>query len=496
MSDLTSQTLDEIKKVLGAERLEKATNTITTATGLVAYDLQAPAKNLYPVNTPIRNVLPRVPGIGTATNWKAVTAILGGGYDSMGWVPEGQRSAAMTMTEVDKAASFKTIGEEAAATYEAINAGRGFEDIRANMTMRLIQKTMLKEENALMGGNGTVNGVALGTPTAPTCTASGTGGTLPALTYDVIVVALTYEGYKGASLAGGVPTSQVVTGQDGLTYTLKGGSSNKSTTTTQAVTLGQHLFASTPVVTGAVAYAWYIGAAGAAKLEAITTINSLDFSTPLVGTGQAATAVTVDNSQNSLGFSGLLYQAWAAASGAYIKSLATGTAGTGTGLTSSNYGGINEIDDMLVSMWNNYQVSPDVIWMNAQELRNATKKMLSTSGGASLTLINDANGKGVVANSVITGYFSPFNQNGTTEIPIRIHPSLPPGTIFGWANNLPAQYNSPNVPNVAEVVVRQDYYQIDWPIVTRSQQVGVYAEEVLALYYAPAVGIINNIANV
>src|SRR3982751_1989251 len=144
MSDLTSQTLDEIKKVLGAERLEKATNTITTATGLVAYDLQAPAKNLYPVNTPIRNVLARVPGIGTATQWKAGTAILGGGYDSMGWVPEGQRSAAMTMTEVDKAASFKTIGEEAAATYEAINAGRGFEDIRANMTMRLLQKMMLK----------------------------------------------------------------------------------------------------------------------------------------------------------------------------------------------------------------------------------------------------------------------------------------------------------------------------------------------------------------
>ena len=36
--------------------------TIYTATGLVAYDLQAPAKNLYPVNTPIRNVLPRISG--------------------------------------------------------------------------------------------------------------------------------------------------------------------------------------------------------------------------------------------------------------------------------------------------------------------------------------------------------------------------------------------------------------------------------------------------
>jgi hypothetical protein len=36
------------------------------------------------------------------------------------------------------------------------------------------------------------------------------------------------------------------------------------------------------------------------------------------------------------------------------------------------------------------------------------------------------------------------------------------------------------VPNVAEVKVRRDYYQIDWPIVTRAQMAGVYAEEVLA----------------
>src|SRR5579864_3515296 len=34
------------------DRLEK---TISTATGLVAFDLQAPAKNLYPAATPLRN---------------------------------------------------------------------------------------------------------------------------------------------------------------------------------------------------------------------------------------------------------------------------------------------------------------------------------------------------------------------------------------------------------------------------------------------------------
>jgi hypothetical protein len=45
------------------------------------------------------------------------------------------------------------------------------------------------------------------------------------------------------------------------------------------------------------------------------------------------------------------------------------------------------------------------------------------------------------------------------------------------------------VPNVAEVKTRQDYYQIDWPIVTRQRQVGVYAEEVLAVYAPFAMGL-------
>ena len=51
------------------------------------------------------------------------------------------------------------------------------------------------------------------------------------------------------------------------------------------------------------------------------------------------------------------------------------------------------------------------------------------------------------------------------------------------------------MPNVAEVKTRQDYYPIDWPPVTRQRQVGVYVEEVLAVYAPFAMGVITNIAN-
>ena len=51
-------TLDTLDLVKGALRTpdDRITKTISTGTGLVAFDLQAPAKNLYPVVTPIRNV--------------------------------------------------------------------------------------------------------------------------------------------------------------------------------------------------------------------------------------------------------------------------------------------------------------------------------------------------------------------------------------------------------------------------------------------------------
>ena len=133
---------------------------------------------------------------------------------------------------------------------------------------------------AILGGNASLQ---LGTPAAPSLSASGSGATLPAATYSVIAVALTLESYQNSSLASGVATTKTITGADGKTYVLSGGSSNKSSNATQAVTLGQTLFASVTPIQGAVAYAWYVGTVGNETLQAITTINSASFSASLAG---------------------------------------------------------------------------------------------------------------------------------------------------------------------------------------------------------------------
>ena len=88
------------------------------------------------------------------------------------------------------------------------------------------------------------------------------------------------------------------------------------------MTLGQTLFCTVTAIPGAVAYAWYVGLAGAEKLEGITTINSAAFAAPLVGTGQPATAVVTDNSTNgSYAYDGLLTTALKPGSNAYVKTM-------------------------------------------------------------------------------------------------------------------------------------------------------------------------------
>src|SRR5437016_9758990 len=117
----TQETLDLVKGALRTPN-DRIAKSISTGTGLVAFDLQAPAKNLYPFVTPIRNALPRIGGgTGTATNWRQVTALTGSGFDAMGWVPEGQRSGQMSYSTASKSASFVTIDEEDASSYESIS---------------------------------------------------------------------------------------------------------------------------------------------------------------------------------------------------------------------------------------------------------------------------------------------------------------------------------------------------------------------------------------
>ena len=495
--NITAETMTLMKEALSSRRTDLA-KAVTTSTGLNFYDLVGPAKNLYPTVTKLRNMTPRVgrpSGYGTAAHWKQITALTGSGYDAMGWIPEGQRSGTMSYTEVDKSAAYVTLGEEDYLTFEAESAAEGFEDLNSTVSLRLLQKTMRKEETGLLAGNASL---ALGTPSIPTLSSpTDAGSTIPAATYSVIVVALSPEGWlncKGNAVAGFIPQKSI-TGMDGQTYTLNGGNSNRSPNATLAVASGHGLAASVTPVTGAVAYAWFVGAAGSETLQSITTVNCAYFNAALATGRQAATSVTADNSTNAgLAFDGFLINAF---EGGTVTTLPTGTNGAGVPLTASGRGSIVEIDTMLQAMWDNYRLGPTVIFVSSQEQKSITNKVLSNASGPLLRYdVTATPGEpyAITAGGQIKYYYNPFDGDGVT-IPIVPHPDLVPGTLFAHCERLPEWYQSNEVPNVAEVITRRDYYRVDWPLRTRRREYGIYAEEVLAVYAQFAMGIITNIGN-
>jgi hypothetical protein len=484
-----------MKTSLG-NKLNAMNKALTTQDGLTYYDLTAPSKLLAPFLTPLRNKLTRKPKpqAGVACHWKSILAVTGSGYDGMGWVPEGQRSGVLNYAATDKLAAYTTLGEESALTFEAESAAQGFEDENANNTFILLEKMMLKEETALLGGN---KSIALGTPATPTASAAGSGGTLAGATYSIIVVALTQEGYQNYKATGSAAIIQQknITGADGNTYTANGGNSNKSAAASQAVTLGQILTVNCTAIRGAVAYAWYVGTSGSETLQSVTANTVTTFSTPLVS-GQPISAITGDHSYNDgtggsnpvTAFDGLMTTAFAAGNNAYYSSL-------GATLTSTGAASIVEIDLMFKTMWDAYQVSPTVLWVNAQQLQDIRNKVLNGNSAPLLRINQDANGRGydLTAGGTITWYYNPFGINGGQNIPVMLHPTLAPGTILAYAEQLPTYYKSNETPVVAEVLTRRDYYRIDWPLRTRQREYGVYSEECLAVYAPFAMGVISNI---
>lgn len=477
------------------------TKAISQNTGLVWYDLEQYAKLLFPVITPLRNEIPRVPGDGgDAAHWKAITGINIGNV-SFG-LTEGQRGGTITTQVEDKLAIYKSFGLDDSVTWEADLASKNFDDVKQLSVDNLLRATMIAEERCIVGGN---TSLALGTTPTPTLADVTTGGSIgQTITVSVICVALCLDGYLNGSLANGIPAAISRTNTDGSVSSFGGGSAQKSaaaSVTTATDGLSTHsVRASVTAVAGAVAYAWYWGTAGNEKLGAITTTNSLLITTATVAgsTQTAASLPSSDNSRNALIFDGLLPMMMAPGSGAYQKVLATGTPGVGSTLTADGAGGIVEIDEALKSFWDTAKLSPQAILVNAQQLKDITNKAIA-GGSAPLFRFMMDNGNvsnpmqlQATAGTVVGTYLNKYTMNGGQLVQVLLHPNVPPGTIIFYSRSLP--YPLSNVSNLLQMKMRRDYYQVEWPQVRPAYEYSVWANGVLQNYFMPAFGYITNIA--
>jgi len=487
-----SQSVSVADPRLAALGLEKSTfqQPSVATSGLNFYDLEPGAKFLAPVLTPLRNETPRVSGVGgIQANWRAITGINTTGL-RLG-VSGGNRAGVQAVSTQDFFATYKGIGLETSVDFEAEYAGMGFDDVRAQAGLRGLQATMLGEEALILGGN---SSTPLGQTPTPTLAASASGGTLASQTLSVICVALSLDGFINGSVNNGVQSQITRANADGSTDVFGGGAAQKSANATVAVTGPTGLVtASVALVRGALGYAWFWGAAGSELLGAITSINSVGISASALGTQTAASLPAADWSNNVLVFDGLLTIATKTGSNAYYSAQPTGTAGVGAPLTADGAGGVVEIDAALKSLWDNYRLSPDTIWVNSQEALNISHKILA--GGASsaqrfvFNVLQDAIGGGVMVRT----YLNRFSMSGGSTLDIRVHPNMPAGTILMTARSIP--YPLSGVGNVFQIRTRRDYYQIEWPLRTRRYEYGVYADEVLQHYFPPSLAVITNIGN-
>jgi hypothetical protein len=464
------------------QAVDLITKSFTQGTGLVAYDLEAPAKLMVPVLTPLRNMTPRVKSNAgdTATRWKAITAINTSNIHA--GVSEGNRGAVISDSVADLTASYIGLGLENTATFESDYAAESFDDVKARAVQNLLNSLMIKEEDTLLGGN---SSVALGT--TPTPTAAKAAGTGPvAGTYKVICVALTYDGYRRSSLANGVVQQISRTNADSSSDTINGGAAQKSAASADVITETTNLTINCAVgetVAGAVAWAWYIGASGSERLQAITTTRSYTQSTALNTTSQLASALaSADYSrQNGYAFDGFLYSAFNTAS-AYKRSL-------GGTLTADGKGGVEQINDVLGAYWDNLKLQPDAIWCNRQQVNDITAKCVGSATSPFRFNLTAGTAQGsLVGGGKVTEYQSPVDSS---VIPINIHPNMPAGTMLFTVKNLPYALN--NVGDVFRLKARREYYQIEWPLRTRKYEYGCYVDEVFQHYFPVSLGILNNI---
>lgn len=481
-----------------ADILAKNFSQSGTATqGLQAYDLEAPSKKLYPVMTPLRNMLPRVGGgFSVQANWKAITGI--NSASPRAGISEGKRGASVSHSLTEYLAAYRGIGLEKSVTFEADYASRGFEDLKAAAVLQALQSTMIAEEMIILGGN---TSTALGTTPTPTVATATTGGSIAAATYNVICVGLGLQAYWDVAGANNgnvgqvldvttatVPGSITRTNADGTTDTFGGGTAAKSVAASQVTTGSTStISASVAAVKGAYAYAWFLGTSGAEKLAAVTTINSVVL-TAVPGSGQNASTLSGDNSQSTLEFDGLLTLACKSGSGSYFNSLATGTAGTGTTLSAAG-GRVAEIDTALASFYRNYRLQPTDMYVSYVQFQKITNLILGASNPSVSMFMNVDAPQEVVAGRNVGKYVSPING---AVINIVVHPNMVPGTILFYTSQVPAYVDG--ISDIARVRTRQDYYQIEWPLKSRKYEYGVYADEVLQHFLPPSMGILTNIA--
>ena len=446
---------------------------ITSASYLYGYPLEAPSKKLYFIEDALRRRIPRVLNEtgGVAAHWKQITSINAGKVKAA--VAAGAVATALTLTTAEKSVNYKTLNQYLTYDDESRIFGRKFEDVPQLGMLANLQSLMIQEDRYDFGGNIT----ALGPPTTVTVAdGASSGGTFATTSYYIAVSALTIHGWQNAAAGriGGVDAPDETTAtscNSGVAFSATANHTLTVTWTDIPNAFAYNIYCGTTSFAAAV----YIGTAFS---NSITLTSPTSYNGYATGTGVPNTA---DQTADANAYNGVVQLMNASSSGAYYKNLA------GVALTSDGSGGVVEIETMLQSIWNNYRVSPSVIFINAQEAKSIKKLTIGSSTSNAVRIqINESDKNKFTAGSAVNTYFSPY-QEQLIELKTSVH--VPPGKIIAIGETVP--YPNAETPNNLEMELQQEYYGEMFARTTRVTPIGVTMIGALKLYLPGACGIIT-----
>ena len=417
LDDVTEETLAAIKKA--------TTTGINTGTGIVSYDLMDIVR-LIPVVTPFREKVGRrgsTDGNSFAI-WRAIMNVNASqprptpGLDNAG--------SAIVISEQDFQSKYQPVALRNTVTQDALDLGKGYDDVYAEATMQLLNQVLIGEEKELLGAQS----FALAQPPVPTIVNSTTGGSIAAsTTIEIGVAARTGTGYYYGGNSRGRATAPITT--------------TGSTTTVAAFTFTATLAANQPV-------------------SVLPDISSV---LPTINTA-------ADNGSAGTGeFDGFL----ASLAGDYNAAGQWVTPGTATsnpsvfqdggGAALSLTGGsVTQIEQLFLSLWNQVKCSPTALMVNAVQAQNIANLILGTNSAVTY-LQTDSSGRINVTAGGRVGQVVNTPAGGVT-VPIEVHVALPPGTIVARTDRVP--WPQANIAATLEVRTLRDMTQFDYGVPSSS----------------------------
>lgn len=466
--------LDELKAAQ-PDLVKDISVTSPVSTGLVAFDLEAPAKMLTPRPTPLRNRIARKKGIGTSHRFKVISGFTGTGTGGVGnlhpgiidttqtnFAPSGAgnalyyaRGPKISYAGYDKVVPYSQFSVSDQVTWSAQYAGQGYQDIRQLSRTSLMYSSMLLEERMLLTGRGTASAFlgALAAPTGLALTArtAAAGETaLTGFTTNVYVKVTSDAGDFGQSVLTAAANVAVSAGQVvDVTATLPAGAT------------GMRVYVSTGASDPGDASRWYAGRSG---------YNLFTLQGALPTSGTAASAVTADTSAYASGYDGILPICTGAESG-YVNRL--------NGALSTANPGV-EWQNAFVALYDKVKADPDRTLLNGSDRKQLSDALKTSSSSNYRMTITQDQLTGVTLGDVVNTIINEVTGKGVS---VEVHPWMPQGNAPIISDSLPIPDSE--VSDVWSVFNVQDLMGIDWPVNQFAFESSSYWFGTL-LCYAPA----------